>query len=269
MPILKPATFRTLVVMFILVTSACKPQPSNPRTPVRPVAPPTGNIVLMQRFDFADGSQDLLGTAFFARTPGGRVVGVTSAHFLDFDGPCLKSATWITRDGDEIGFATHSLGRPGNAGILTDTLVDLRSDYLLLHPARDINPAAAGYAVLEFDARAGPAAGERVWLPIAGDFLDDSDPPRLIAGFVDLADPGAFIVVLDERLELIAESGSPIISQNTGKVIGILSRGGTSEGKTRLFVAPSSGVLGEINRAEQSRGGLRVVPLESTIGKRP
>ena len=58
------------------------------------------------------------------------------------------------------------------------------------------------------------------------------------------ADVKYSIVVLDALIELVSQSGSPIISQESGRVIGTLSRGGEPvEGKTVLFLAPASGIL--------------------------
>ena len=48
----------------------------------------------------------------------------------------------------------------------------------------------------------------------------------MVTGTVVEADVKYVTVILDQPITLLSQSGSPIISQATGRVIGTLSRGG-------------------------------------------
>ena len=129
-----------------------------------------------------------------------------------------------------------SWGPPGNGGTDTPTL-DLRRDYLLM-PVQDRLPDEQ---VLELDPRAKPEVQERIWFPNK----DKAAPSgyRVVTGTVVEADVKYITVILDQPITLVSQSGSPIISQATGRVIGTLSRGGRERGKTELFLTPATALL--------------------------
>jgi len=177
------------------------------------------------------------GTGFLATTPGGQVVGITSAHFVNFDGPPLLEVRWL-RIGTAQAVARfdRSLGPPGSAG-LTEPKLDLRPDYLLLVG----HVSASEVKTLELDERPNPEIGEKVWLP-------NKDPAaesgyRLIPGTVGAAAPTHSAVHFRQAFKLQSQSGSPVISQRTGKVIGTLSRGTETPKGLILFLTPARAIL--------------------------
>ena len=50
-------------------------------------------------------------------------------------------------------------------------------------------------------------------------------------------------MVLSDNIDLNSRSGTPVLSENTGKIIGILTGGGCNrECKTYLYLAPASSI---------------------------
>jgi hypothetical protein len=182
-------------------------------------------------------------------------VGVTSAHFVEFDGPKLSEVVWTDIHSGEPRFRfSSSLGRPGRAGRLFQ-FTDLRTDYFILVSDAPIT----GVSVLELDPREHPAVGERVWFPNK----DDSRPEGyvLLEGTVTAATAKYSEVLFKSAFQLQSQSGSPVISQSTGKVVGALSGGGPELGGTSILLAPSRAILDAMDRVTAP------VPLERVVGR--
>lgn len=224
------------------------------------VPAPTGQLVLSQTLDFANGDQTMQGSSFLARTPGGNIVIVTAAHFLDFDGPALTRLS-VFGEGS-VATSTVAFGPPGNAGVDSPAEdVDLRPDYVLLVPESE----PVGATVLVMDERALPGRGEKVWMPDAiGAMMEP--PGELLTGVVDETDRGYIMIRFDrgQHVELMGASGGPVISQRTGKVIGIISRGGKIDGDDIALLTPASGILKAMQDAERSGNRPR---LSECVGK--
>jgi hypothetical protein len=194
-------------------------------------------ILFQPMFIWRTGGPTHQGTGFFTKAPDGRVAAVTSAHFLDMHGPALLEARWLDiRTKTPVATFELSWGQPGNGGTDTSTL-DLRRDYLLM-PVQEQLPDEQ---ILELDPRTKPEGKERIWFP-----NKDKAAPlgyRVVIGTVVVADMKYITVILDQQITLVSQSGSPIISQATGRVIGTLSRGGRERGKTVLLLTPASALL--------------------------
>jgi len=181
-------------------------------------------ITLLQpQFQWADQTTTQHGTASFVKTADGRVVALTSAHFINFSGPRLLSIEWLNAKTQKlIATSTRSWGMPGKEGCYAP--LDLRSDYLLAVLDQDIPTQSA----LELDERVMPEVGERVWFP--------QKTGETIAGTVIESRCEYLKVKLDKETELTARSGTPILSESTGKIIGIF----TGSGECRiLYLAPA------------------------------
>jgi hypothetical protein len=205
------------------------------------------------------------GTGFFVKAPDGKIAAVTSIHFLDVNGPRLLEAHWLPPGGNKpAAVFDRSWGRPGEVRIVRVKVAndpggkpiildippaDRRTDYLIM-PAPAGVPAAN---VLELDAREGIAPGERVYFHDKCAFGEKDY--TVLEGTVNQSLPEHYEIMLDRDVKAESQSGSPVFSQETGKVIGILAGvgdpGGDSTrsifgrgGSPRLLVlTPSSAIL--------------------------
>jgi hypothetical protein len=104
-----------------------------------------------------------------------------------------------------------------------------------------------------------PELNERVMLPNKSD--RETQGYEMREGRVVERDVGYLGVEFDTLFPLQSQSGSPLISKATGRVVGTLSRGGERLGKTVILVAPSSGILAAIRAGDQR------FPLQTVVGK--
>lgn len=239
------------------------PEPANNAPAITPeerdekppaIAAPRGQILYQPVFNWAGGEQTAQGTGFFVKAPNGKFAAVTSAHFVEPDGPALLNATWQTIDGEQIAAKlTKSWGPPGKLG---GSKYDQRSDYLLF-PAQPLFDLPQ---VLEFDSRPQVEDDEPIWF-VDKDGSKSAAEQRVIAGQVRLVTPLALMIVLDEPIELQSQSGSPFISQKTGKVIGLLSLGGEKDGEVQLIAAPVNRIV------KQLQDDTSFPELRTVIGK--
>jgi len=195
-----------------------------PRGPL-PNSP--GGLIEWTRY--AGGAYHPVGHGFIFRLPNGEVVGVTTAHSLSFGvQPPLQyiALALHAKTQPVIEFDTLQ-GKPGEAR--TDE--DMSVDYVLLNVpiAASIDPTL----ILEPDPRGLPQAGERVVL-----YSTLNDQARRFNGAVLSIDPAAVWVVMDEEFEPSGLSGSPFISQHTGKVIGMAIATTRRGGKILLGLHP-------------------------------
>jgi hypothetical protein len=260
-----------LVLFALLLLCGCgdpapTPPPPTPEPPpvAEPAAPepapeesvdmPRGGLICQPNFHFADGQKTQQGTGFFVAAADGEVLGVTSAHFMDFDGAALSSAGFaLIGLPDVLAAFSHSYGPPGNAG--NEVTGDLRPDFLLF-AGEDVGTS---HTVLELDPRSKPEIGEKVWFPNKDSGQDWGH--RMLTGKVEEAEAEYSLVRLDNYITLTSQSGSPVISQRTGKVIGTFSRGGRDRGRTVLLLCPSRGILDMIERKPEK------IPLAQAIGR--
>jgi hypothetical protein len=112
---------------------------------------------------------------------------------------------------------------------------------------------------LTLDRRKSVEKGERIWLPNKDDEAELGF--TLVEGAVTEVAEGYYTVVLDERIELQSQSGSPFIGQKTGGVIGTLSSASESEEKQEIFLTPASAIVAAIEGAKETPA------LRAVVGK--
>ncbi|MBI5080784.1 MAG: hypothetical protein HZB17_05715 [Chloroflexi bacterium] len=176
---------------------------------------PNGNVGLQEWVIYKDGSRELRGSGFLIKLNSGDVIGVTTAHSL-ID---------LGEQGNRLSKIAFLLPSSGNAVIDSDTLhgsagvarttFDLSVDYVLLR----LNGSAHSNYVLAPDARGTPQPGERVSL-FSG-LGDDQGNRRELQGTVFDVEAQGFWVVFDEWFDPGMMSGSPVMSQHTGNVLGM------------------------------------------------
>lgn len=167
-----------------------------------------------------------VGSGFFLLLDGGDVVGVTAAHSVTVDDPerpleriALGAAGRNTFAG-EFDTLWGAPGRPFTAS-------DLSIDYLLLA----VEIPIAQELLLQPDARGGPQPGERVWL------FGGCGDGRL-AGTVQSAGETAVWVLMDEAFDPGQMSGSPLVSQHTGRAVGMAVAASPRRGRLLIGAHP-------------------------------
>src|SRR5579862_3811572 len=193
---------------------------SDQHRPSAQIPPPSSDkhLLAQPQLELADGEIRLQGTAFFVRAPDGTTAAITASHYLDQQGPPLVRVSFLPVFGSTptaLAESSESWGLPGNNGLRPPKdRTDLRTDLFILPTTVDDQLVQ----VLELDHRPDPSIRERVWLPDK----QPSEPGgfRLVEGTVIEIDPGYICVQLDSRIKPQSQSGSPVISQFNGKVIG-------------------------------------------------
>ena len=195
--------------------------------PSGPLPKPPGGLVEWTRYDGSDYNP--VGRGFLFRLPQGSTVGVTTAHSLSFEvqPPLRNIALALGERTDPVIQFDTLRGEPGEAR----TGEDMSVDYVLLNVPNEavIDPTL----ILDPDPRGLPQPGERVVL-----YSTISDQARRFDGAVLSVDPTAVWVVMDEAFEPSGLSGSPFISQRTGKVIGMAIATTRRGGKVLLGLHP-------------------------------
>lgn len=176
---------------------------------------PDGVFAFQERTRYRGESFELSGSGFLLRLPNGKVIGVTTAHSMvlgDLNRPLEQIAFAAAGEKNQIALFDTLYGQPGAP--LSGT--DLSMDYVLLQ-------AEDGAVYLPFaltpDPRGAPQPGERVSL-FSG-LGDANGGRRELQGTVLSADEKAVFVLMDDWFNPGLMSGSPLLSQHTGQVVGM------------------------------------------------
>lgn len=211
------AAIVTAVGFVLLVTHEWPPSgPVPPRPTI--LAPrgelPAGPVGLEEWVQVQGGLYNLVGSGFFIVLDGGQVVGVTTAHSVPFGNPARpveRIALRVAGQPDFIAEFGTLWGRPGQPR----TGDDMTVDYVLMQADQSVDPDL----VLEPDPRGAPQPGERVSL-FSG-LGDGHGGRRILAGTVQSVSDTAVWVVMDGWFSPGFMSGSPVVSQHTGQVVGM------------------------------------------------
>lgn len=156
----------------------------------------------------------------------------------------LLETVWLSiGDWEPMLAFDKSWGMPGNEGVADGDSLDISPDYFILPVEEDVPDEW----VLKLDKREGPAKKEVVWFPNKTD--DAVNGYLWVHGTVVEAKRTHIFVLLEKRVELQSQSGSPIISSRTGRVIGTLSRSSELQGKTVLWLCPAQAIRDAIKTA--------------------
>jgi hypothetical protein len=197
---------------------------NNPATrPLDPLPPPP--TILAARGDLPIGPGGLVefaryaetwsgvGCGFLLQLPGGEVIGVTTAHSLSFNNDLQQIAFGVAGRSDYVQYFDMLLGQPGVARSGDDMTVD----YVLLKAseASSIDPDL----ILQPDPLGAPQPGERV--VVFSGLGDGQGRPKTFEGTVQTVSGTAAWIVMDDSFDPGGLSGSPFVSEYTGKVIGM------------------------------------------------
>lgn len=176
---------------------------------------PVGNLAFEEWARYDLNNYRPVGSGFLLRVAGGEVIGVTTAHSVGDVGDPANLLEQVAfqipgRDGFVVEFDVlyADPGQPRTGD-------DMTVDYLLLKPSGTLDLGLA----LEPDPRGAPQPGERVSL-ISG-LGDGTGGRRLIGGTVQWVDIEAVWVLMDNMEFPGGMSGSPLVSDYTGRAIGM------------------------------------------------
>jgi hypothetical protein len=155
-----------------------------------------------------------VGCGFLLSLGGQRVVGVTTAHSVTLGEATHRLETIALRVSGQTSFLGDFdtlWGQPGRPF----TMEDMTVDYLLLKTEQPLDSSL----VLEPDPRGGPQPGER--LSLFHGLGDQRGDHGVLEGTVHSATDIAVWVLMDHWFNPSQMSGSPFVSQHTGKVVGM------------------------------------------------
>jgi len=214
---------------------------------------PSGSVGLQAWARYQGEAYRPVGSGFFLRLDGGEVVGVATAHSLTFgnpDQPLESVALGVAGSEAFVGEYDKLWGSPGQRF----SGKDLTVDYVLLV----VDGPVAADLVLQPDPRGGPQAGEAVWL-VSG-LGDGQGGRRVLSGRVQSAGDEAVWVVMDKEFDPSGMSGSPLVSQHTGRAVG-MAVASSPRSNGLLIGAHPIGSLAR--RAEAAEGWLQLPALEA------
>ncbi len=187
---------------------------------------PAAPVGLVEQALYQGGDYYPVGRGFILALPNGSRAGITTAHSVSF-GSLQHIALAQHEFADRVIDFDTLRGEPG----VPRSGEDMSVDFVLLAVPPD-HPLDPGL-ILEPDPRGLPQAGERLSM-----YTVLNDQPRILEGSVLSANPTAIWVVMDEVFEPGGLSGSPFLSQHTGKVVGMTIATTRQGGKVLLGLHP-------------------------------
>jgi hypothetical protein len=237
------ATVAGLLLWRFRATIGMPPDPT-PRPPTIVAdsgPPPAGQVVFEEWAHYSNGDYGMVGCGFLLQINSGEPVGVTTAHSLSFgnENRRLEQVDFRSTGGGGLVVAFDALrGPPG----LPRSGEDMTIDYVLLQPGL----LPVGARTLKPDVRGLPQPGERVSLyrclpydrALSGD-------PYVLTGTVQSSNDEAVWILMDDPFSfgLMSASGSPFISQHTGKVVGMLIAGTPRSHRLLLAAHPIASIV--------------------------
>jgi len=182
------------------------------------------------------------GTGCFVRGPSGQIFALTCAHVVPRGRRSVQAVEWIGQGPDNTTVRLQS--QPHH--------YDASQDVALFIPK---HPATVTHA-LELQSGSHYRLGAAIWLPNRS--VTSPQGYERITGAITGQTPQFVIVTLDQPIDLQARSGTPVLLEQTGKVIGILSRGDTSNGQTHLYLVPAHVIYPHVKQRRYSSGLGRV-----------
>ncbi len=222
------------------------PEPTPlPPTILAPQGPlPTGPAGLEALVKYEGTSPGLAGSGFLLALASGDVVGVMAAHSIAL-GDVARLPERVTlrvagqADGDYTVDFDTLWGAPGRSG------GTLAMDYVLLRPPGEVDPAL----LLTPDPRGAPQPGERVAL-FSG-LGDGAGGRRVLEGTVQSAGESGAWMLMDDRFNPAMMSGSPVLSQHTGQVVGMALAAAPRRFRLLIGMNPIAHVVRQAETADE------------------
>ena len=225
-------------------TRVADPTPPPPTILVSQGETPTGVVGLREWAQYRNEPYQPVGCGFFLLLNSGEAVGVTTAHSVSLGNPSRpleRIALGIAGHPEQRWDFAVLRGLPGHP-VGAD---DLSADYLLL----DVRVQLPEQLLLEADRRGAPQPGERVNL--YSGLGDGHGGPGVHEGTVQSADDKAFWMLTDRWFNPAQMSGSPIVSQHTGQVVGMVVVGSPRLGRILLGAHPIGSLVRQARSATE------------------
>lgn len=223
-----------------------RPDPTPP--PPTIVAPrgrmPAGPGGLQEWAQYRGQDYRPVGCGFFFALASGEIVGATTAHSVGIGNPnhlLERIGLGVAGHAGFVGEFDTLWGPPGRR--LTPE--NLALDYLLLR----VDGSIDAELVLTPDPRGAPQPGERVML--YSGLGDGQGGPRLLEGTVQSVSSEAVWVLMDDWFNPSMMSGSPIVSQHTGQVVGMVVAGSPRRLRVLLGLHPMGSLVERAESAEE------------------
>lgn len=240
--------------------AADEPSPGAPARPDQPEPAAMGidaaavdreaSLLFQPVLVWADDSVTVQGTGFTVEHPRGTFAVTSSCFVVPSEIPLRRVAFGSLPGLDKLGTVREAWGPMGPCA--SDSADDMRDDYLVM-PIE----AIAGLQRLQLDPRDELPVGEAVWLPDKSDATAVGHVVR--TGRITRSSLGVIEVALDQPITLESQAGSPVLSQVSNRVLGILA-GASSEAGERLYLAPAS-----VLRAVMDDEAREAVPLTEAL----
>ena len=205
--------------------------------------PPDPPVGLLEWAQIEGDEYRPLASGFLFSTPSGRVVAATTAHSVAIGNPehlVERIAFGVAGQSGFIVEATRLHGSPGKPLFLFG---DLTTDFVLLRVDSDVDLAY----VLSPDPRGSAERGEAILL-YSGQG-NDAGGKRILRGIVfELRKTGVW-VMMDESFDPNGMSGSPMISETTGRLVGMAIASSLSGGRLFIGMHPIASL---VEKAEQA-----------------
>jgi hypothetical protein len=232
---LPPPILRQLVLWSQALASPPEATPPPPTIIAPRGEMPTAKVGLTEWAQFEGSSFEPRGSGFLLRLSNGEVIGVTTAHSVgDLRQPDNTLAQLALGEPDQPAFVIQGdtlYGEPG----LPRAGDDLTVDWLLLkvEPAQPIDRSL----ILTPDPRGGPQPGERVKL------YSGSGARDAFGGVVQSVDVNGIWALMDDAFDAGGMSGSPLLSQHTGQVVGMAVAVDYSRSRVRIGFHPIGSIV--------------------------
>jgi len=213
--LLPQPTLRQIILWVVTRPPAPTPRPPIITAPRGPL--PEGAAGLQEWGQYQGEAYMPRGSGFLLKLNDGTIVGLITAHSVDLGNPAHlleRLAFTLPGQSDFIAESDTLYGLPGLPDPSADAF-NMVMDWVLLKTDDPVNEALA----LTADPRGAPQPGERVLL-FSG-LSDGAGGPRALAGTVQAVDEFGAWMLMDDTFNAGGMSGSPIVSEHTGQVVGM------------------------------------------------
>jgi hypothetical protein len=236
------------VAAFLYISRFSVNIPTGPTPPPPTLLVPQGSfpetqVGLKEWAKYGGNDYVPVGNGFFLGMDGGNVIGVTTAHSVstfDSNHSLAKIAFSIA---DQPGFIAEMdtlYGEPGKPRYGRDMTVD----FILLRVDDTVDPVL----VLSPDPRGEPQAGERILL--YSGLGDGAGGLCVYPGTIMTVGENGAWAVMDDDFSPAGMSGSPFLSEHTGKVVGMAIVTGSSEGRLMIGMHTIGSLVMKVEEAK-------------------